>query len=57
MPVKVGEALVLSLRLAIARGCHVDIESGAIRNAMLTFLPKNQTLKALPKGKVIITTL
>ena len=57
MPVKVGEALVLSLRLAIARGCHVDIESGAIRNAMLTSLPKNQTLKALPKGKVIITTL
>ena len=35
----------------------VDIESGAIRNATLPSLPKNQTLKALPKGKVIITTL
>lgn len=57
MPVKVGETLVISLRLAIVRGCHVYIESGAIRNATLPSLPKNQTLGALPESKVIIKTL
>ena len=57
MPVKVGETLVISLRLAIARRCHVYIESGAIRNATLPSLPKNQTLGALPESKVIIKTL